>query len=446
MNENHRKYAEEAYQIVRYASLKIGARLPGSENERKFHNFMAERLKEIGVKPHKEEFSVAPRGAIGGLGYAGWVGIFLSAAIYLAIQFQFLWIPMAIVSVLLWVWLCAGPFFYSRIFDGFFKQEISQNTWGEVTAPGGKYDYTIILSGHTDTSWCWRHSAYAKKFKDTKPEMGLILTFLKVGFGVICVLFLTIVSIAKAIIFSGYFFGADWAAARMQTKSYGVFTYMLLFIPVITAIGSAFIARWGDPDPKNASRGAMDNATGIALSYEILKYFKENPEKIPKGARIIDLNIGSEEPGLRGAMAFADEHRNDGMLKNCWNLNIDSIADKEYMEVVNGDAAQFTRFDKDLEKMFVETFKEQGIVSKSKNYTIKNPVGGCDSTPMVRAGVKSVTFAAQNPTLTYYYHTFYDMPDRFDADVVGTGFDVALGVIEKIGEYQQAHGFTGLNN
>ena len=102
------------------------------------------------------------------------------------------------------------------------------------------------------------------------------------------------------------------------------------FVPIVTAIGSLFVVMWGDPNPRNASRGAMDNATGIGLSYAVIKYFKEHPEKMPKNCRIVDANIGSEEAGLRGSMHFAQEHRFDDLSQNAWNINIDSVADKEY--------------------------------------------------------------------------------------------------------------------
>ena len=214
------------------------------------------------------------------------------------------------------------------------------------------------------------------------------------------------------------------------------------FIPIITAIGSMFVVMWADPNPRNASRGAMDNATGCALSYAVTRYFKENPDKMPKNCRIVDFNCGSEEAGLRGSMAFAAEHKNDDLTKNAWNINIDSVADKEYFEVVIKDDWQFTRFDKDLEQMFKDTFNELGIESKT-NGCIHNPVGGCDSTPLTKAGVKSVTFAAQNPVLTYYYHTWRDMPERFEMETVGDGFDVVLGVIDKIAAFQEAQGYNG---
>ncbi len=441
MKEENRRYAQEAFDIVTHAAKKIGSRLPGSEGEKKYADYMGDKLREIGIEPKQEEFAVSPRASIGGIPYAGWAGVILSVLVYFALSIHTLWYGMALGGIVVLVWLVAGVFLYKTWFDMFFKQAISQNTYGELLPPDGKYDYTIILSGHTDTSWTWRHSEHAYKYKD-KPILGIIATYGKVGFGAICVFYEIAVAIAMAVIYLGMSTGAAWAYSLVGSASFGRFTLAMYFIPVITAIGSMFVVMWADPNEKNASRGAMDNATGCALSYAVIKYFKEHPEKMPERCRIVDLNCGSEEAGLRGSMAFAAEHKGDDLTKNAWNINIDSVADKEYFEVVIKDDWQFTRFDTDMEKMFKDTFAELGIESKT-NGCIHNPVGGCDSTPMTKAGVKSVTFAAQNPVLTYYYHTWRDMPERFEMETVGDGFDVVLGVIDKISAFQKANGYNG---
>lgn len=442
MKDENRKYAQEAYDIVKHASQVIGSRLPGSDGEKKYAHYMGEKLREIGITPVTEEFEVSPRSSIGGIPYAGWVGLIVSLLIYPALAIWQLWFLLAIGTVACLVWLVFSVFLYKTWFDMFFKQELSQNTYGELTPPDGKYDYTIILSGHTDTSWNWKHSAHGGWHKD-KPAFALVTTYGKVGFGAVCFFLLTAICIFMAVIYSGAMFNQEWAYNIMEFSSkFRMLNQALLFLPAVTALGSCFLIMWADPNPRNASKGAMDNATGCALSYEVIKYFKENPDKMPPKCRIIDLNCGSEEAGLRGSMAFAREHRDDDMLKNCWNINIDSVADKEYFEVVIKDDWQFCRFDTDLEKMFKDTFNEMGIVSKT-NGCIHNPVGGCDSTPMTKAGVKSVTFAAQNPMLTYYYHTWLDKAERFDAETVGDGFEVVLSVIDKISAFQQEKGFNG---
>ena len=442
MKEENRRYAEEAFEIVEHAAKKIGSRLPGSDGEKEYAAYMGDKLRSIGIEPVREEFAVSPRASIGGIPYAGYLGLIMSALVYVALHLSAVWYGMALASVVCWVWLILSVFLYKTWFDMFFKQEISQNTYGELLPPDGKYDYTIILSGHTDTSWCWRHSAHASKFKKTKPAMGLVATFAKVGFGVICFLLLTAVSIAMTVISSGVYFGEVWALKTANSASFANFLFAMHFLPVVTAIGCMFVVMWADPNPRNASRGAMDNATGCALSFAVTKYFHDHPEKMPKNCRIIDFNCGSEEAGLRGSIAFTREHKGEPILENTWNINIDSVADKDFFEVVIKDDWQFCRFDTDLEKMFKDTFNELGIVSKT-NGCIHNPVGGCDSTPMTKAGMKSVTFAAQDPTLTYYYHTWHDMPERFELETVGDGFDVILGVIDKIDKFQQANGFNG---
>ena len=442
MKEENRRYAEEAFEIVEHAAKKIGSRLPGSDGEKEYAAYMGDKLRSIGIEPVREEFAVSPRASIGGIPYAGYLGLIMSALVYVALHLSAVWYGMALASVVCWVWLILSVFLYKTWFDMFFKQEISQNTYGELLPPDGKYDYTIILSGHTDTSWCWRHSAHASKFKKTKPAMGLVATFAKVGFGVICFLFLTAVSIAMTVISSGVYFGEVWALKIANSASFANFLFAMHFLPVVTAIGCMFVVMWADPNPRNASRGAMDNATGCALSFAVTKYFHDHPEKMPKNCRIIDFNCGSEEAGLRGSIAFTREHKGEPILENTWNINIDSVADKDFFEVVIKDDWQFCRFDTDLEKMFKDTFNELGIVSKT-NGCIHNPVGGCDSTPMTKAGMKSVTFAAQDPTLTYYYHTWHDVPERFELETVGDGFDVILGVNDKIDKFQQANGFNG---
>lgn len=444
MKEENRKYAQEAWDIVNHAAKKIGSRLPGSDGEKKYADYMGEKLREIGIEPKQEEFAVSPRSGIGGLSYAGWCGFILSVLAYFALQLQAVWFGMAGFGIIMVIWLVFSCFFYKTWFDMFFPQEISQNTYGVLEPEDGKADYTIILSGHTDTSWCWRHSEHIYKYKN-KPIIGMLATYGKVGFGAICVFFMIGVSVAMSVIYGAKYLGAGWAMNVLYSESFRNFQFAMFFLPIITAIGSLFVVMWGDPNPRNASRGAMDNATGCALSYAVIKYFKENPDKMPKNCRIVDCNVGSEEAGLRGSMAFAKEHKDDELTKNAWNINIDSVADKEYFEVVIKDDWQGVRFDKDLEAMFKESFKDAGVPSKT-NYCIHNPVGGCDSTPMTRAGIKSVTFAAQNPELTYYYHTWRDMPERFEMETVGDGFDVILGVIDRIAKFQEEKGFNGVNN
>ena len=78
MRDESKKYGYAAYDMIKYAAHKIGSRLPGSKGEHEFHDYMAQKLEEIGIKPVSEEFTVAPRGSIGGVPYAGYAGILMT--------------------------------------------------------------------------------------------------------------------------------------------------------------------------------------------------------------------------------------------------------------------------------------------------------------------------------------------------------------------------------
>jgi len=431
MREELKQYGEEAYGLVESIANDIGPRIPGSENEKKLHSFMSDKLKGIGLNPKTESFIFAPYGSIGGLPMAGWAGIIGMIALVLGMiigQFTYeggfaVVFAALIYMVGLWIWLVCSVFKYKTWFDWAFKHAKSQNTYAELTPEDGEYDYTIYLSGHTDTSWCLKLSA-------SQYKMGFVGTIIKLATGAVCVGIITLLVFVGFIISCGLI-GDNVADFLEASDKY------LIAIGVLAPfliVGAFFLTMYNERTEAMASPGAMDNATGIAIAYETIKYFKENPDKMPARCRIIDANIGAEESGLRGSIAFTRRHKDDGMLDHAYHINIDSVADKDNFEVIHGDSWLCPHFDKTLKKDFMFAMKEAGI---AKPGDIANPVGGCDSTPFQKAGVKSITFAAQNPIMSNYYHTYMDVPERFDAETVGLGLDVVLRVIDKIALREQ---------
>lgn len=433
MRDELKKYGDEAYEMVEYAAREIGPRLPGSNNEKKYHDYMSDKLKELGLNPVTESFVFAPHASIGGLPYAGWAGIIgcvltvlatilasLSAYAGLAMHFV-----CTMYMICTWIWLVVSVFKYHTCFDWCFKHKVSHNTYAELLPEDGKYDYTIFLSGHTDTSWTLKLSV-------SQNKLGFVGVVLRLALGAIAVAAVTIVSVVMLILIMMLNYGTDtlsYDTLVNTAKAYYVIKQMVLYSSPIVIICAFLLTMYNEKTEAIASPGAMDNATGISIAYQVLKYYKENPDKMPKNCRIINCNIGAEESGLRGSIAFTRKHKNDGMLDNAYHINIDSVADKDHFEVIHGDSWLCPHFDKDLERMFKESMREAGIKNPGD---IANPVGGCDSTPFQKSGVKSITFAAQNPVMSHYYHTYNDVPERFSAETVGLGLDVVLRVIDKI--------------
>lgn len=433
MRDELKKYGDEAYKMVEYAAREIGPRLPGSNNEKKYHDYMSDKLKELGLNPVTESFVFAPHASIGGLPYAGWAGIIgcvltvlatilasLSAYAGLAMHFV-----CTMYMICTWIWLVVSVFKYHTCFDWCFKHKVSHNTYAELLPDDGKYDYTIFLSGHTDTSWTLKLSA-------SQNKLGFVGVVLRLALGAIAVAAVTIVSVVMLILIMMLNYGTDtlsYDTLVNTAKAYYVIKQMTLYSSPIVIICAFLLTMYNEKTEAIASPGAMDNATGVSIAYQVVKYYKENPDKMPKNCRIVDCNIGAEESGLRGSIAFTRKHKNDGMLDNAYHINIDSVADEDHFEVIHGDSWLCPHFDKDLERMFKEAMREAGIKNPGD---IANPVGGCDSTPFQKSGVKSITFAAQNPVMSHYYHTYHDVPERFSAETVGLGLDVVLRVIDKI--------------
>lgn len=433
MRDELKKYGDEAYEMVKYAAREIGPRLPGSNNEKKYHDYMSNKLKELGLNPVTESFVFAPHASIGGLPYAGWAGIIgcvltvlatilasLSAYAGLAMHFV-----CTMYMICTWIWLVVSVFKYHTCFDWCFKHKVSHNTYAELLPEDGKYDYTIFLSGHTDTSWTLKLSV-------SQNKLGFVGVVLRLALGAIAVAAVTIVSVVMLILIMMLNYGTDtlsYDTLVNTAKAYYVIKQMVLYSSPIVIICAFLLTMYNEKTEAIASPGAMDNATGVSIAYQVVKYYKENPDKMPKNCRIINCNIGAEESGLRGSIAFTRKHKNDGMLDNAYHINIDSVADEDHFEVIHGDSWLCPHFDKDLERMFKEAMREAGIKNPGD---IANPVGGCDSTPFQKSGVKSITFAAQNPVMSHYYHTYNDVPERFSAETVGLGLDVVLRVIDKI--------------
>ena len=379
MREELKKYGDDAYKMVEYAANEIGPRLPGSKNEKKYHDYMSGKLKEIGLEPVTESFVFAPHASIGGLPYAGWAGIIgcvltliatilAHFSVYGGVAMHFV---CSVYLIFVWIWLFVSVFKYHTCFDWCFKHKVSHNTYAELLPEDGKYDYTIFLSGHTDTSWTLKLSA-------SQYKLGFVGVVLRLGLGAIAVGVVTIVSLIMLVLSMMMLYGDYSVEVTVNViKAYSVMSQIALYGSPLAIACSFLLTMYNEKTEEIASPGAMDNATGVSIAYQVVKYYKENPDKMPKNCRIVDCNVGAEESGLRGSIAFTRKHKDDGMLDNAYQINIDSIADHEHFEVIHGDSWLCPHFDKDLERMFKESMREAGIKNPGD---IANPVGGCDST------------------------------------------------------------------
>lgn len=392
---------------------KHGPRLPGSAEEKAAQKDIAAIMENAtGVKPKVEKFMLAPRASIGAIPYLGYAG-FIALALYYIHP-----IPAFIVSLCTLLFAVVQVFTYKGWFDRFFKQEESCNVYSVMDGKG-PIDHTIVFSGHADSSWLWQMAA-------KNPKTMILRTVL----GVVGVVSIIIGSLLR-------FFAGMWSVIKPEELSTGYYLFLLI-TPLLFVYGLYSLCVYLTHDKKKASPGAMDNLTGVGASIFMGKYFKENPDKLPDNCRVIIASLGSEEAGLKGSEAFMKAHAGDErLLINPYFFNIDSLRDYEHFNAVKGDSWLMSKFDDDMKNMLVKAFENAGV----KPNIIVNPVGGCDSTPICRAGYKTITFAAQKPDVTDYYHTYRDTCDGLDMNTLEKSVDIIIDVTEQIHEHHKKNGY-----
>lgn len=407
-----KKYADETMDFIKKIEAD-GPRLPGSDEEKAACVKIQQEIKDrVGLDTKTEEFVFAPRASIGGICYLGYAGLLSILVYYIGGLYGTILAGFAFCCIMLFVALQVIR--YTATFDLLFKHEKSSNIITEIPPVNGETKFTVYLGAHYDSSWCWKLSLKNPNTAIIKTAYGILGAIAMIG---ICVL--------RAVNEFVYFGGnADY-----------IINICTMIIPIAIIPGLYFITQYVTGDKTIASPGAMDNLSGIGSNMMIMKYFKEHPEDMPEGMRLVYLGFGAEEASLKGSLDYVKKHKEELSDGHSYVINVDSIADPDYFEAIIGDLLQGTKFDPTLIGYVHEAYKELGIDNAKSIY---NPVGGCDSTPFRNADIPTVTIAAQNPTTTYYYHTMHDKSERFTTDTLDKGLNVIYKVIKKIAEKENA--------
>ena len=396
----YRKYADEAMDFVKTIEAD-GARLPGSDEEKAACKKIVDEISErAGLKSKTESFTFAPEASIGAINKLGWVAMLFLVLYYIGAPILAM---LGYIGILVFVFTQIVR--YTGVWDFCFKKERAENIITELEPASGKTDYTVYLGAHYDSSWCWKLAAINPKTAIIKTAYGIV--------GTVAMIVMSLLSVLN-----GFGVLSDPSTASI----------VLYVLPVATIPGFFFVSHFLTQDKTVASPGAMDNLSGIGLNMMVLKYFKDHPEEMPEGMKLVNICFAAEEAGLKGSFAYVNRHKDEFDKDNMYVLNVDSISDPGYFAAVKGDPWQGTKFDRGLIDMIKESIGETG----EKINEIVNPVGGCDSTPFCRAGVRTVTLAAQVPTISDYYHTYNDTTERLDEETFEKGFIVILNTIKKI--------------
>lgn len=179
-----------------------------------------------------------------------------------------------------------------------------------------------------------------------------------------------------------------------------------------------------------ASPGCMDNLTGIGLNQEIAKHFSAHPEDLPENCRLICAAMACEESGLRGSRAFVKHHKDDGMLKIAIRSTSTASPTKITSRSFRATPRKCANSIWNSAICFTNPCRNSVLSKDGQNMESRRRLR---QHPVLPRRCKTITFAAQNPIATNYYHTSNDKSDRLKTSVFEGGIEAVYRTIKKIG-------------
>lgn len=293
---------------------------------------------------------------------------------------------------------------YKQFCDVFYKK-IDGHNYYAVRKPKGEVKKRIIISGHCDSAYQWRHIFYGKKL----PLMGICMGG-TIG-GAVVSLILAIITIIANFVNMGAF--GDF----MLNYSY--------YFHIIT--GLFMITLFLFVDFKTISPGANDNLTGTYAAVCALRMLDMAGVEF-ENTEVVAMITDGEEAGLRGCKHWAKEHKEEytnGSVETAV-LCVDTLTDLEYLNVYSRDMTGTVKHSEKFSQLVMDSAVESGHDDlKFANVFF----GSSDAAAFSQEGITATCLAAMDPAPADYYHNIRDSYDRLVPAAIKAGYDVVLSTI-----------------
>ncbi len=368
---------------------RFGARLAGSDAERNAQLFVKDELEKFVPKVELQTFEAALTAK------------FRKMKIYAALY----WLSVAV-----FFFNPFAAFFLALINAAITVNDLMRNgTWLDflypklqscnITAaiePLNEATQTIVFSGHIDSTeecqwWFWL------------KQWGGYLTFacgiLIVGYAAFCFF-----EVGARVVFNHSILSpANW--------------FFVVLAPVQLVYFSFHSKRVVD--------GASDNLSGTAISFFLLKYFKENPLK---NTRIRFISFGAEEKGLRGSKAYVQQNFARLKTENSFVVNIDTIRLVKDISIVNKETMIGVNHNEQLALEVKKSFEALQLPIRVNPL----PMGGTDAVPFSMANIPAISvIGLDTKTLDPTYHTRLDTLDMIEPQSLQNVKDALIDFVLK---------------
>jgi len=378
--------------IVEFCA-KIGPRSPCSNSEAEAAKLFYNKLKLLGNEVKVEDFEVHP---------GAYKASFRLPTIFYILSIVFYWIYpwiSLIISIISCLILFGEMYFVKEIIDPFFPKKYSQNVISKIMAKNLATNL-IIIGSHLDSNW---EFPLIKKIK----YGFIVIISANITLNVILLIMLPIKIIFNSLKLEVGFFYLEL-----------IFYYIFIGTIPIALIQFFYMIS------NRPVMGANDNLSGMAVCYEIAKFYNLSENKLENTELWINA-YGSEEIGSKGSKFFVNKYFNK--IKNAKVINLDMVGYKNSPVLVHkSEIFGLIRLDYSLIELINNLAKNLNIeikVSSSMAYT--------DSLSFARKHISTVSMGSiPQSSKELYYHTRYDTIENLDFQSMVNVYKICVNLIK----------------
>ena len=396
IEKNHREQTMRyIVEQIKYVCETFKNRLPGSQPERDSQDYMAGELKKWADEVKSEDFELHPLGFMGFIPLCAVFGV--ASAIMFFCQRRFEIPALTIIPILLMAASLLMFVFefllYREFVDFLFPKKVSRNVYA-VRKSLEEPTRRIVFGGHADAAHEWTYSRHGQ-IKTLAPA---------IGGSVLGMFFIFISSIIYVI-----------AGFPALTGGWSVVSWLqLAMIPFFIMI--FFFINW-----KVVVDGANDNLSACYVSMGIMKEMAESGFRF-KNTEVCVLITGSEEAGLRGALAFGKKHAEELNKIETVIIPLETLRETSELAIYSLDQTGMVRNDKQVAKLLENAGKNVGInLPHAQIYP-----GSTDAAGFTRTGLKSCGLGGVNHNPQTYYHTRMDSWDNISEECMEKSLEICV--------------------
>lgn len=395
--EGTRRYITDG---IRHVCESFKERAPGTHSERKAQKYLASELEAWSDSVEVEKFELHPQA------FMGWIPL---AAVFSILSVVFYWLTyqgvvrnaaLAVISVVLVLFsvacLVIEFLMYREFIDFLFPKKTSRNVLAR-RSPQGAVKRRIIFGGHTDAANEWTYSLH-----------GGVKSLATVMAGSVGGLLFVAVTDIIWLIYS--FTGHPYTSKFWLV----IGIIQLILIPFFVAI--MFFINW-----KVVVDGANDNLSADFIAMGVLKEMADHGVRF-ENTEVCALLSGSEEAGLRGAVAYAKRHQKELQEVETVYIAMDTMREIEQMQIYTSGCTGTQKNSNAVGELIYEAGVNCGIEMKE---TELYP-GAIDAEGFSRHGLLAAGFCGVNHDPKTYYHTRLDTADNINEACINLSLDICL--------------------